>query len=120
MGEYVFCRTSKAMGFPDFRTRARVLDPALGFLMEGNLTAEEDELPVWEPKNELHLDMMKILESAEQTRDVTFKVGTEVFSAHRLILEARAPEGLSVGHSHTYSRHQAIRIPISSSIRLCK
>jgi hypothetical protein len=46
----------------------------------------------WEPKSELQIDMMKVLESANQSGDVTFKVGPEVFSANLNILQVRAPE----------------------------
>jgi hypothetical protein len=67
-------------------------------LVDGNLTIEvdiqvyRDESPFWEPKNELHLDMMKFLESANQSGDVKFQVGSKEFSAHRQILQARVPE----------------------------
>jgi speckle-type POZ protein len=92
-----FNRTSKSIGFSDFILRSDVLDPSAGFLVDGNLTVEvdiqiyKDASPFWEPKSELNVDFMKFLESAYRSGDVTFKVGTEVFSAHRLILEARAP-----------------------------
>jgi hypothetical protein len=65
--------------------------------VDGNLTIDvdmqvyKDESPFWEPKSELNVDFMKILESANQSGDVTFQVGTAVFSTHRLVLEARAP-----------------------------
>jgi hypothetical protein len=98
MGEYVFCGTPKSWGFPDFLLRSNVLDPSKGFLVDRNLTIEVDiqvykdeSSPFWEPKNELHLDMMKILKSAKHS-DVEFRIGTEKLSAHRLVLEARIPE----------------------------
>jgi hypothetical protein len=66
--------------------------------VDGNLTIEvniqvyQEESPFWKPKSKLNLDMLKILESAEQSSDVEFQVGAKKFSAHRLILEIRAPE----------------------------
>jgi hypothetical protein len=95
--EHVFCRTSKSRGYTDFLFRSDILDPSR-VLVDGNLTIEvdiqvyKDESPFWEPKSELNLDFMKVLESADQSGDVKFQVGTEVLSAHRPILEARAPE----------------------------
>jgi speckle-type POZ protein len=97
MGEDTFCRKSKVMGLPNFRRRSDVLDPSKDFLVDGNLTIEvdiqvyKDASPFWEPKSELKGDFMKILESANQSGDVTFQVGSEEFPAHRLVLEARAP-----------------------------
>jgi speckle-type POZ protein len=96
-GEFLF-RQKLHRGCPNILLRSEVLDPSKGFLVDGNLTIEvdiqvyKDESLFWEPKSELNLDMMKILESANQSGDVKFKVGSEVFSAHRLVLQARAPE----------------------------
>jgi hypothetical protein len=84
------------VGWTDFLPRARVLDPSKGFLVDGKLTIEvdiqvyKDESPFWEPKSELNVDFMKVLESAKHS-DVKYQVGPEEFSAHRGILEARAP-----------------------------
>jgi hypothetical protein len=64
--------------------------------VDGNLTIEvdiqvyKDESPFWEPKSELNVDMIKVLKSGKHS-DVEFKIGTEEFSAHLGILEARAP-----------------------------
>jgi speckle-type POZ protein len=97
LGEYLY-RNGKTWGLSDFLPRADVLDPSKGFLVNGNLTIEVDiavfvdKLPAFRPKNTLELDMMKILESAEESGDVTFQIGPEEFSAHRHILAARAPE----------------------------
>jgi hypothetical protein len=91
-------QTEDYWGNPDFLVRSHVLNHALGYLVNGNLTIEvdikvyKDEAPAWRPKKTLHLDMMKILESAKQSGDVKFQVGREEFSAHRHILDARAPE----------------------------
>jgi speckle-type POZ protein len=93
----IFCQDDSIGGYDDFRLRSGVLDPSEGFLVDGNLTIEvdiqvyKDASPFWEPKSELQLDMVKVLESAKETGDVTFQVGSEVFSAHRHILEARTP-----------------------------
>jgi hypothetical protein len=90
------CNTGWA--YSHFHPLTKVLfDTSKPFLVDGNLTIEvdiqvyKDASPSWEPKNELQLDMMKILESTDQSGDVTFQVGPEEFSAHRHILEARAP-----------------------------
>jgi hypothetical protein len=64
-------RESKPRGYADFLLRSDVLEPDLGHSVDGNLTIEvdiqvyKDASPFWEPKNELVLDMMKILESAD-------------------------------------------------------
>jgi hypothetical protein len=71
--------------------------PLESFLLDGNLTVEVDiqlyvvKLPAFRPKATLDVDMIKLLESAKYS-DVMFQVGTEKFSAHRNILDARAPE----------------------------
>jgi speckle-type POZ protein len=94
----VFSSDSCQWGNPALFLRSDVLDPSKGFLVDGNLIIEvdiqvyKDASPFWEPKSELNVDMMKYLESAKESGDVTFKVGPEEFSAHRGILEARAPE----------------------------
>jgi hypothetical protein len=50
--------------------------------VDGNLTIELDmqvyidASPFWEPKNELHLDILELLESAKHS-DVEFQIGTE-------------------------------------------
>jgi speckle-type POZ protein len=94
----VFGSDSCQWGHPDLFLRSDVLDPSKGFLVDGNLIIEvdiqvyNDASSFWEPKCELHLDMLGLLESANQSGDVKFQVGPEVFSAHRPILEARAPE----------------------------
>jgi hypothetical protein len=96
--EFLFHGSGNGVHTPNFISRDDVLNPALGYLVDGNLTIEvdiqvyKDASPFWEPQNELNLDMMKILKSADQSGDVTFIVGSEKFSAHRLILETRAPE----------------------------
>jgi hypothetical protein len=99
MGEHFFCRTLDAMGSKRFHLRSDVLDPTKGFLVDGNLIIEvdiqvykKDVSPFWEPKNELQIDLMKVLESADQSSDVTFLVGPEEFSANLNILKVRAPE----------------------------
>jgi speckle-type POZ protein len=81
----------------NFLLRSDVLDPSKDFLVDGNLIIEvdiqvyKDASPFWEPKSELNVDMMKVLESAKESGDVTFQVGPQEFSAHRGILEVRAP-----------------------------
>jgi speckle-type POZ protein len=98
MGVGAFCRKSTGMGFNDFILRSDVLDPSKGFLVDGNLTIEvdiqvyKDASPFWEPKSELNLDMLGLLELANHTGDVKFEVGGETFSAHLNILQVRAPQ----------------------------
>jgi speckle-type POZ protein len=85
-------------GFTDFLLRSDVLDPFEDFLVDRNLTIEidiqvyMDKTPAWRPKKTMLLDLMKILESAKDSGDVKFQVGREEFSAHRPILQVRAPE----------------------------
>jgi speckle-type POZ protein len=105
-GEHVFCRESTGMGYNDFRLRSDVLDPSKGYLVDGNLTIEVDiqvymeKLAAFRPKTTLPLDMIKLLESIKHS-DVNFQVGAEKFSAHRLILEARAPELAAVAEDYS-------------------
>jgi speckle-type POZ protein len=88
---------SRGCGHYDFLLRSEVLDPSKGFLVDGNLTIEVDiqvymeNFAAFRPKTTLDVDMMKLLESAKYS-DVMFQVGSEKFSAHRNILDARAPE----------------------------
>jgi speckle-type POZ protein len=104
LGENLYQKTASAWGFgySHFLLRSDVLDPSIGFLVDGNLTIEVDiqvyvdkvyvdTLPAFRPKHTLDLDMMKLLESAKHS-DVKFQVGPEVFSAHRGVLQVRAPE----------------------------
>jgi hypothetical protein len=96
--EHIFCNGESSCRPIRCIARANVLNPDLGFLVDGNLTIEvdiqvyKDESPFWGPKNELHLDMLGLLESAKESGDVKFQVGPEEFLAHRPILEVRAPE----------------------------
>jgi speckle-type POZ protein len=95
--ECLFGNEGTPGGSYNFLLRSDVLDPSKDFLVDGNLTIEvdiqvyKDASPFWEPKSELNGDFMKILESANQSGDVKFQVGSEEFPAHRLVLEARAP-----------------------------
>jgi hypothetical protein len=94
--EFLF-RDASGTGYKNIFLRSDVLDPSKGFLVDGNLTIEVDiqvymeKLAAFRPKTTLPLDMMKLLESMKHS-DVTFQVGAEKFSVHRLILEARIPE----------------------------
>jgi speckle-type POZ protein len=97
MNEHIFKSGSSVLRSKNSLLRSDVLDPSKGFLVDGNLIIEvdiqvyKDASPFWEPKSELNADFMKVLESANQSGDVNFQVGSEVFSAHRHILEPRAP-----------------------------
>jgi hypothetical protein len=94
---HIFSRGNLYWGFANFLRRRKVLDPSKGYLVDGNLTIEVDiqvymdKLPAFRPKTTLPLDMIQFWESAKYS-DVTFQIGTEAFSAHRGILEVRAPE----------------------------
>jgi hypothetical protein len=74
------------------------LNPDIGFLVNGTLTIEvniqvyNDKSPSWGPAKTLHLDMITLLESAKESGDVKFQVGSEVFLAHLNILQVRAPQ----------------------------
>jgi hypothetical protein len=100
------------MQLENFLHRAKVLDLSKCILVDGNLTVEvdiqvyKDKSPSWEPTKTLHLDMIKLLESADQSGDVTFEVGPEEFSAHLNIFKC-------VHHSQ---RRYSIRISITSSL----
>jgi speckle-type POZ protein len=96
--EHIYRSGASVLGYSDFLVRNKVLDPSTVLLVDGNLTIEVDiqvyvdKLHAFRPKTTLNVDMIKLLESAEQSGDVDFQVGTEIFPAHRLMLEARAPE----------------------------
>jgi speckle-type POZ protein len=107
LDDNIFSNKEGSWGDDDFLPRANVLDPSKGFLVDGNLTVEVDiqvyvnKLPAFRPKATLNLDMMKFLESANKSGDVTFKVGSEEFPAHRQILEARVPELAAVAEDYS-------------------
>jgi hypothetical protein len=87
----------KTLGKKPLISREEVLDLSKGYLLDGNLTIELDiqvymEKTLWRPKTAMNFEMTKLLKSAKLPEAVNFQVGTEKFSAHRNILEARAPE----------------------------
>jgi hypothetical protein len=98
--QHIFSKDSFCFGYSNFLLRSDVLDLSNGFLVDGNLIIEvdiqvyrdESSLLIFRPKTTLPLDMIKFLESANQSGEVKLQVGPEEFSALRGILEARAPE----------------------------
>ena len=105
----IFSPAAHVRGYLNYAKREDVLDASKNYLVDGNLTVEVDiqvmlDKPlVWTPTNTLSLDMLKLLDAADNAVDadktipavVTFKVAsgddTECFHAHSQILVARCP-----------------------------
>ena len=100
--------SNPSWGMRGFVSRADVLDPRKGYLVDGNLIVDVDinvdfgTPPIWFPKNRIGHDMLLLLDGASDAAEddiLTLEVGKdgddeekEMFYAHQTILSVRCPK----------------------------